>query len=678
MNAKLEIQKLKDELEQHNYRYYVLDDPKVTDAEYDARLKKLKDLETKHPELLTPDSPTQRVGGIPSDAFEPYQHSKPMLSLDNVYSPEEFQEWWDRLQKNLKGGKEDSPADIPVEVTVEPKMDGVSLALVYENGILTKAATRGDGETGETVTANAKTIRALPVRLSSEKVKVPKHFECRGEVFMHKKDFADLNRRLAKEGAKTFVNPRNSAAGSLRQKDPALTAQRPLRFCAHSTGVMPEGISLPKHSDFIKLCEALHIPTSRPPIQICRSARDVLESYQKWEESREGLPYEIDGIVIKVNSHDLQKSLGYTAKSPRWAVAFKFNAQQVSTKLLSVEYSVGRTGAVTPVAKLEPVECGGVTISSISLHNFDEIERLGVKVGDQILIERAGDVIPKVVRVAKAAPNGKSISIPRKCPSCGEPVVREKEEEVAWRCVNVSCPAQLERALLHYASRDGIDIEGLGESVVEDLLAQKLVKNFADIYRLTKEDLLKCRLFGDKKAENLLEQIELSKKKPLSRLLVSLGVRHVGEKIARTLAEHFQTLDRLEKADQDELIKVADLGPVIAEAVADFFREKRNRELIEGLRRAGVNFKEPERKASANQPLAGKTVVFTGELTAFTRGEAEELVRTLGGNASSSVSRKTHYVVYGPNAGSKLDKAKKLGVQTLTEEEFKKLAGGSR
>lgn len=658
--------KLRKELERHNYRYYVLNDPEITDKEFDGLLKKLKDLEAQHPDLITPDSPTQRVGGVPSDAFEPHPHSIPMLSLDNVYDPEEFTAWWERLEKNLGAQKP--------EVTVEPKMDGVSLALIYENGALAKAATRGDGETGETVTANAKTIRAIPLKLASDKTAAPKRFECRGEVFMYKKDFAELNRRLLKQNAKTFVNPRNSTSGSLRQKDPAVTSDRPLRFYVHSTGAMADDLKLESHSQFIDLCKSFHIPVPNPPIQICRSAAEVLKAYEKWGKQRKSLPYEIDGIVIKLNSFSLQRQLGFTAKSPRWAVAFKFDASQATTRVDSVEFSVGRTGAITPVAKVDPVSCGGVTISSISLHNFDEIERLGVQVGDKVLIERAGDVIPKVVRVIEPAPNGKKIPVPKKCPSCGEEVVREKEGEVAYRCVNLSCPAQLERGLLHFASRDGLNIEGLGESVVEDLLQKNLVRQFSDVYRLTKEDLLQCRLFGDKKAENLLEEIEASKSKPLSRLLVSLGIRHVGEKVSRVLAEYFGTMDALEKASEEELLRVPDLGPVIAESVISFFHEKKNQELIDNLRKAHVNFKEPERKKSSGSVFSGKTVVFTGELVSFSRTEAEELIRTLGGKPASSVSKKTSFVVYGPNAGSKLDKAKTFGVPLLTEKEFKELA----
>ncbi len=668
MNPKLEIEQLKKEIERNNYRYYVLDDPRITDKEFDDLLKKLKNLESQHTNLVTPDSPSQRVGGIPSDAFEPHPHSVPMLSLDNVYTPEEFRDWWARLEKNLKD-------ETPFEVTVEPKMDGVSLALIYEKGFLTKAATRGDGETGETVTANAKTIRSIPLKLSAEKFPVPARFECRGESYMFKKDFEELNRRLAKEGAKLIVNPRNGAAGALRQKDPSVTATRPLRFCAHSAGPISEGLKIQSHSEFIEHCKAFHLPVPNPRYQLCKNADEVLKCFQKWERDRDSLPYEIDGIVIKINSFALRKTLGFTSKSPRWAVAFKFSAHQVSTQLREVEFSVGRTGAITPVAKVDPVECSGVTISSISLHNFDEIERLEARIGDTVLIERAGDVIPKVIRVIKHAANGKKISVPKKCPSCNEPVAREKEEEVAWRCVNLSCPAQLERSLLHFASRDGLNIEGLGESVVQELLQKKLVSNFADLYDLTKEDLLKCKLFGDKKAENLLSEIESSKTKPLSKLLISLGIRHVGEKIARTLAGHFKTMEQLSKSTEGGLLRVPDLGPTIAESIVQFFKEKKNHELIESFRKAGVNLNEPEQKFEKGMPLSGKTVVFTGELATYSRAEAEELVRRLGGNPASSVSKKTHYVVYGPNAGSKLKKAQSLGVPFLTEDEFNKLIG---
>lgn len=665
MTPRQEIEKLRKEIERHNYAYYVLDRPEITDKEFDDLLGRLKKFEGEHPDLVTPDSPTQRVGGKASSTFAPHPHLKPMISLDNVYSEEEFRQWWERLATSLRSEE--------VEVLIEPKMDGLSLALVYEDGRLKSAATRGDGQTGEDVTENARAIPAIPLKLSGDKVRPPERFECRGEVYMLKADFEKLNRRLQAAGEKTFANPRNAAAGSLRQKDPAVTASRPLRFAAHSIGELSSNLKIEEYSRFIELCRGFHIPVTPDSPRIRRTADEVIADYRRWEERRASLPFEIDGIVIKVNSLAKQRILGETAKSPRWAVAFKFTAYQAETVVQDAEYSVGRTGAITPIAKVRPVECGGVTISSISLHNFDEIERLGVKIGDEVLIERAGDVIPKVVRVVRHVSGGKKISPPKSCPSCGGPVMREKEEEVAHRCVNPSCPAQIERGLLHFASRDAMNIEGLGEAVVQQLLEKKMVKDFADVYSLKKEDFLKLELFGDKRAENLLQQIENSKKRPLSRLLIALGIRHVGEKMALTLAGQFEDLDRLQSAAEHELTRIRDFGPVAAEAITKFFNQKSTVVLIEKLRKAGVNFREPKR-ARAASPLSNKSVVFTGELSSFTRHEAEDLLRSLGGIPSSSVSKKTDYLVCGEDAGSKLDKAKKLGINILTEDEFKKLA----
>ncbi len=660
-----QIDELRKEIERHEYLYYVQDSPEITDKEFDDLVKKLQTLEAQHPDLLTPDSPTQRVSGKASSTFSAVKHSRPMLSLDNVYDEEELKAWWERASKGLGGAK--------FEVSIEPKMDGTSLALVYENGRLKSAATRGDGETGEDVTANVKTIRAIPLRLDF-KAPVPETFECRGEVYMLKKDFEAMNREAVKTDSKTFANPRNSAAGSLRQKDPSITAKRKLMFTVHSASNIPETMNLEKHSEFIEVCRNLHLPVAVYPIPIAQSPDDVIRIYKKWLDERPGLPYEIDGIVVKINHFDQQKALGMTAKSPRWAVAFKFSASQATSTINSVEYSVGRTGAVTPIAKISPVHCGGVTISSVSLHNFDEVERLGVKVGDKVLIERAGDVIPKIVRVIEHGINAKNIAPPKSCPVCAGEVLRADDGEVAWRCVNALCPAQLERGLLHFASRDALDIEGMGESVVSQLLEKGFVKDFADVYSLKKEDLLKLELFADKKAENLLAQIETSKTRPLSKLLAALGIRHVGEKVARTLAERFMDLKALADASQEDLTKVPDLGPIIAESVHTFFRQETTRTLIGKLEKAGVNFKEPK-KEIMESAISGKSFVFTGELESFSRSEAEEFVTQMGAKAMSSVSKKTDYVVAGAEAGSKLEKAEKLGVKILTEQEFKKLIG---
>lgn len=660
-----EIQDLRREIERHEHLYYVLDSPEITDKEFDDLLTRLKELEARHPDLVTPDSPSQRVGGKGSASFKQVRHSQPMLSLDNVYSEDEFLEWWERVEKGLK--------KTPFEVTIEPKMDGTSLSLIYENGLLKSAATRGDGETGEDVTANARTIRSIPLRLCGPNT-VPEIFECRGEVYMDKKDFEALNRNALKEGKKTFANPRNAAAGSLRQKDPGITTARPLKFTVHSAGKIANSLGIEKHSEFINFCRKLRLPVTANP-RVVKTFDEAIKIYREWLEERPKIAYEIDGIVVKINDFKSQKTLGMTAKSPRWAIAFKFSATQAETQILSVEYSVGRTGTITPVAKVTPVECGGVSISSVSLHNFDEVKRLEVQIGDKVLIERAGDVIPKIVRVT-GHEDGKTspIAPPRTCPVCEDKIQRAEEGEVAWRCLNPLCPAQLERGLLHFASRNGLDIEGLGEAAVSQLVEKGLVKDFSDIYFLKKEDLIQLDLFADKKAENLLTQIQASKTRPLSKLLTGLGIRHVGEKVARLLAERFGSLNDLAQAPALDMEKIPELGPVISESAASFFRLKSTRRLMDRMKEAGINFSEPKRQVKESA-LSGKTVVFTGELESFSRAQAESLVADLGGKASSSISKKTDYVVAGAHAGSKANKAIKLGVQILTESEFKKLIG---
>ncbi|HOI41882.1 MAG TPA: NAD-dependent DNA ligase LigA, partial [Elusimicrobiales bacterium] len=527
------------------------------------------------------------------------------------------------------------------------------------------------GETGEDVTLNVRTIGAVPLVLPEG---APDDFEVRGEVYMDKADFGTLVKEALDAGEEPFVNPRNAAAGSLRQKDPAVTARRRLKFFAHSYGHLAAGSEPASHRDYLERCRELGFPV--PSLsRVLESAEAVVKFYRDRSEKRDSLPYEIDGLVVKVNSLKQQKRLGFTAKSPRWAIAFKYPAQQAVTRVLGVEFSVGRTGVVTPVASLEPVKCGGVTISSATLHNFDEIARLGLKIGDRVVIERAGEVIPKVVRTDASARDGSERDIvpPKKCPSCGSELFKD-EEEVALRCVNPSCPAQLRRSLLHFASRDAMRIEGLGESSVDQLLAKGLIKSFPDIYRLKKEDLLGLELFKEKKAENLLAEIAGSKARPLSRLIYALGIRHIGEKSGRVLAEHFGTMGVFMAAGPEELAKVPDVGPVVAEAIAGFFKSAATRAMIGELESLGLRMDEPERASSGNK-LDGRTFVFTGELKGMTRSEAQARVRELGGKETSSVSAKTSYVVAGADPGSKLDKARKLGVKILTEEEFLKLIG---
>ncbi|MDA8131818.1 MAG: NAD-dependent DNA ligase LigA [Elusimicrobia bacterium] len=664
-SPKEEIEALRAEIRRHERLYYVNDRPEISDGEFDVLMGRLKELEAAHPELAADDSPTRRVGGERSNTFAPVPHRIPMLSLDNCYSQEEFLQWHERVKKGL-GGE-------PFEMVVEAKIDGLSCSIEYERGRLVRASTRGDGETGEDVTLNVRTIRSVPLKLDLSRP--PAAFEARGEVYMDKKDFEALREEALAAGEEPFVNPRNAAAGSLRQKDPKVTAARRLKFIAHSYGYL-DGIAEPdSHWEYLNICRSLGYHISTLGTRPCRGTEEVLSMYRDYEEKRFSLPYEIDGLVIKVDSLRQRRLLGFTSKSPRWAIAFKYPAQQVTTVVKDVEFSVGRTGAVTPVAQLEPVKCGGVTISSATLHNFDEVERLGLRIGDKVVIERAGEVIPKVIKALTEARTGgeKPVRSPKTCPSCGGELFRD-EEEVALRCVNPSCPVQFKRSLLHFASRDAMNIEGFGVSSVEQLVDKGLVKGFPGIYRLRKEDLLGLELFKDKKAGNLLSQIEKSKEQPLSRLIYALGIRHIGEKNARVLAGHFRTMKAFMAAGLDELARVGDIGPVIAEAVTDFFKSQATRAMVEELGTLGLRMDEPE-KAAAGGKLEGKTFVFTGELKTLTRSEAQAMVRELGGKETSSVSAKTSYVVVGSEPGSKYDKARKLGVTTLSEEEFLKLAG---
>jgi DNA ligase (NAD+) len=661
-SPKEEIEALRAELTRHERLYYVSDSPEISDGEFDALMNRLKALEAAHPELASDDSPTRRVGGERSNTFAPVPHRIPMLSLDNCYTPEEFLDWHERVKKGLK--------DEPFELVVEAKIDGLSCSIEYEKGRLARASTRGDGETGEDVTLNVRTIRSVPLKLDLSSP--PKAFEARGEVYMDKKDFESLREAALEAGVEPFVNPRIAAAGSLRQKDPAVTAARKLRFIVHSYGYLDGMVEPDSHWEYLNICRGLGYNISTIGSRPCRSAEEVLAVYAEYSEKRFALPYEIDGLVIKVDSFRQRALLGFTSKSPRWAIAFKYPAQQATTTVKNVAFSVGRTGAITPVAELEPVKCGGVTISSATLHNFDEIARLGLKVGDRVVIERAGEVIPKVVKVATGGRTGaeKEIKPPKACPSCGAEVFKD-EEEVAFRCVNPSCPVQFKRALLHFASRDAMNIEGFGESSTEQLVDKGLVKGFPDIYRLKKEDLLGLELFKDKKADNLLGQIAKSKEQPLSRLIYALGIRHIGEKNARVLAQHFRTMDAFVKAGLEELAKIPDIGPVIAEAVVEFFKADATRGMVAELGRLGLRLDEPERTTGGK--LEGKTFVFTGELKQLTRDEAQAKVRELGGKETSSVSAKTSYVVVGADPGSKFAKAQKLGVPVLSEEEFLKL-----
>ncbi|MBI5202455.1 MAG: NAD-dependent DNA ligase LigA [Elusimicrobia bacterium] len=661
-SPKQEVERLREEIRGHDHRYYVLSAPSVSDAEYDKLFRRLRELEEQHPELRSPDSPTQRVGAPPAAAFAPVTHKVPMLSLDNAFGADEFREWHAKAVRLL--GRE------PSGYAVEAKIDGVSCSATYLGGRLAVAATRGDGETGEDVTPNVRTIRNLPLTLRGA---APEVFEVRGEVYMDRETFKQVNEGQKKLGKEPFMNPRNCTSGSLRQKDPRVTAGRGLRFFAHSYGQL-HGESFSAHSEFLALCRERGFDVSKANRRL-KTVDEVLAYYEEFREGLRALPYDVDGLVVKIDSLEEHRILGMTARSPRWAIAFKYPGQQAETKLNKVVFSVGRTGTVTPAAELEPVFCAGVTISSATLHNFDEVKRLDVRPGDTVVIERAGEVIPRVVRVAvPGKPRAPEVVPPAACPVCAGAIEKE-EDMVAYRCINPSCPAQVKRGLLHFASRDALDIEGLGEQVVEQLVDSGRVKDYADVFSLRLEDLLKLELFAEKRATNLLQHIEAAKTRPLSRLVYGLGIRQVGEKTARDLSDHFSDLKSLRAAGAEELERVPQIGPIVAESVAKFFRQEQAASLIDKLTAAGLNLVEPKRERPAGGPLLGKTVVFTGELESLTREQAEELVRRSGGTSTSSVSKKTGYVVVGKEPGSKADKAAKLGVPTLDEKGFLTLVG---
>ncbi len=660
--AKKNIEQVRETLRLHDYKYYVLAQPEITDQDYDRLYRELVSLEKQFPEFVSSDSPTQRVGSSLDGAFPTVKHRVAMLSLDNMFNENEALEWDDRLRAAL--------TDVPqFNYVVEPKIDGVSLSLIYENGKLARGVTRGDGENGEDITQNIRTMRSIPLRLRAP---FPKFLDVRGEVYMTKKDFARLNADCEKRGAETFANPRNASAGSLRQKDPAITSERPLRFLAHSFGAAEGGITWENHYDFLKACAAMGISTP-PLVARADTIMECMRHCRMLERERDSLDYDIDGAVIKVNSFALRARAGFTHKSPRWAVAYKFAAQKGESQVLDIVPSVGRTGIITPVAKLKPVSIGGVTISNASLYNFDEIKRLDVKIGDFVIVQRAGDVIPKVLKVLvdkRLVSKVKNFRVPERCPACEGPITKENEIEVAYRCSNPGCPEQLARSLVHFAARDAMDIEGLGEVAVQQLVARQLVEDLADVYFLERRELLKLDLFADKKADNLLKALEKSKTRPLSRLIYGLGIRHVGEKAARTLAEKFLTMEALSSAKEADLKSIHEIGPVMALAMATFFKLETTQALLRKFKRAGLKMKEevPERKGP--QLLAGKTVVFTGELEELSRAQAEQKVRELGGSATGSVSAKTDYVVAGKAAGSKLTKAQKLGIKILSEKQF--------
>ena len=665
-SVKKEIEELREKLRYHEYRYYVLDDPEISDAAYDRMMNRLKELETAHPELVTPDSLTVRVGGAPREGFSTVRHARPMLSLDNAFSFDALREWDRRVREG--SGQE------KIEYIAEHKFDGLSISLQFEDGVLARGVTRGDGATGEDVTPNVKTIRSIPLRADTavlKKVKLPADFEVRGEVMMTKKAFEALNREQERIGGKIFVNARNSAAGAVRVLDPSITAARRLDFFAYY--LLVDGkVRFAKHSESLQALKQLRFRAS-DDWKLCAGIEAVIAYCEDWDAKREKLAYEIDGVVIKVNSVAIQNELGYTAKAPRWATAFKYPARQETTVVNDIIVQVGRTGTLTPVAVLEPVQAGGVTVSRSTLHNMDEIERLGLQIGDTVLIERAGEVIPHVLKVVKEGKNRKPFRMPRHCPECGS-TIHHVEGEVAYRCVNAACPAKRKESILHFAGRHAMNIDGLGDKIVDQLVDKGLVKDVADLYALKESEVAGLERMAEKSAQNLLEEIEASKKNSLARLIYALGIQFVGERTAQLLAEHFSSLEELAAGKEEELEEVPEVGPKVAASIVEFFSEPANCQLIKKLRKAGVH-PTAEKRVVKSQKLAGKSFVFTGSLANRSREEAGELVIQHGGKVSSSVSKKTSYVVVGTDPGSKYEKAKELGVTILTEAEFEKLLG---
>jgi len=664
--VKKEIEDLREKIRYHEYRYYVLDDPEISDAAYDRLMNRLKDLEAALPELVTPDSPTVRVGGAPREGFQTVRHARPMLSLDNAFSYDALRDF-DRRVREASGRQK-------IEYVAEHKFDGLSISLQYEDGILSRGVTRGDGTTGEDVTPNVKTIRSIPLRIDTavlKKAKLSPDFEVRGEVLMTRKAFEALNRQQEQSGGKIFVNARNSAAGAVRVLDPSITAARRLDFFAYY--LLVDGkVPLAKHSESLGVLKQLRFRAS-DDWKLCDGIDEVIAYCDDWDAKREELPYEIDGVVIKVNSTAIQNELGYTAKAPRWAIAYKYPARQETTVVTDIIVQVGRTGALTPVAVLEPVQVGGVTVSRSTLHNMDEIERLGLQIGDAVIIERAGEVIPHVVKVVKPGKHRKPFRMPKHCPECGS-AIHKDEDGVAYRCVNASCPAKRKESLLHFAGRHAMNIDGLGEKIVDQLVDKGLVKDVADLYLLKLEDLAALDRMAEKSAQNLLDEIEASKKNNLARLIYALGIRFVGERTAQLLAEHFSSLEELAAAKEEQLVGVPEVGPKVAAAIVEFFSEPANRQLIKKLHKAGVH-PTAEKREVKSQKFAGKTFVFTGSLSNRSREEAGELVQQHGGKVAGSVSKKTDYVVVGADPGSKYDKAKELGVTILTEAEFERFVG---
>lgn len=654
------VDSLRATLEDHNYYYYVQDDPRIPDAEYDRLFRELQKLEAEHPELATEDSPTRRVGSSAETSFEEVTHRLPMLSLDNAFSEDELRDFDRRVRDRLG-------ADGAIEYVCEPKLDGLAVSLHYENGTLTRAATRGDGYTGEDITANIRTIPSVPLKLRGSGY--PDLVEVRGEVYMPRAGFEKLNERLAEQGEKTFVNPRNAAAGSLRQKKSTVTARRPLELCAYSMAVTDESVLPETHWDSLQLVRGWGFRIN-PEMRKAEGVEACLDAYNELMAKRDSLPYEIDGIVFKVNRLDLQQELGFVSRAPRWAIAHKFPAQEELTIIEDVEFQVGRTGAVTPVARLKPVFVGGVTVSNATLHNMDEIRRLDVHIGDTVFIRRAGDVIPQVVKVVpeKRPAKAPTVEMPEHCPVCGSDIVQIEGEAVARCSGGLYCPAQRKEAIRHYASRKAMDIEGLGDRLIEMLVDEGMVSTVADLYRLTKFQIASLERMGDKSAANLVAAIDRSREPVLWRFLYALGIREVGEATAKGLAAHFGTLEAISEADEASLQTVPDVGPIVAGHIRSFFGQPHNQETLAALKKAGVTWQEEQVLSVDEQPLSGQTWVLTGTLSGMTRDQAKEKLEQLGAKVAGSVSKKTACVVAGEAAGSKLAKAEQLGVPVLDEE----------
>ncbi len=663
-DASKRIQQLRDEINHHNYLYYVQDEPEIPDAEYDRCLRELQALESKHPELITPDSPTQRVGAEPVKAFGQIRHKLPMLSLDNAFSDEEVSDFDRRVRERLQVDT--------VEYVAEPKLDGLAVSIRYENGQLVQAATRGDGVTGEDVTHNVRTIASVPLSLRGHDY--PPVLEIRGEVYMPKAGFQQMNERAKAKGEKEFVNPRNAAAGSLRQLDPRVSAERPLAMYCYGVGQV-EGLASPdKHSDVLSSLRQWGLRVS-PEITTVQGVTGLLEYYRILGDKRDSLPYEIDGVVYKVNRLDQRDQLGFVARAPRWAIAHKFPAQEELTQLLDIEVQVGRTGAITPVARLEPVFVGGVTVSNATLHNEDEVKRKDVRIGDTVIVRRAGDVIPEVAAVilSKRPKNAKPFVMPTQCPVCGSDVIKIEGEAVARCTGGLFCAAQRKQAIKHFASRKAMDIDGLGDKLVEQLSDEGLIHDVADLYTLKQDQVTGLERMGEKSAANLIEALEKSKQTSLARFLFALGIREVGEATAQSLANYFATLEAIETASLEQLQDVPDVGPVVAAHILAFFQQPHNIEVIEKLIQAGINWPVIEHVAETEQPLAGQVIVLTGSLSTMSRDEAKQELKALGAKVTGSVSKKTDLVIAGTEAGSKRTKAQQLGIEILDEAQFIKM-----